>query len=360
MARRETILDLLERLAPDVGKAFEESIRNMRSDVRIGAVESAIAEYMRNPSPDRVQAVIGLLNLDDAYFTPLDRAMRGAYEQGGDWAVDQLVSQARGQGVQISARFNSRNERAERVVRERSSWRITEILDDKREVVRTTLANALERGTAPRTVARDLVGRINRATGRREGGIVGLHSEQAAQAQRVYDILRDDPRAYFVKDRKTGRWKPRYKGTDRRMDATVLKAIREGKPVPVDQARAIVTRYRGRLLQQRGETIARTELLGSLNAAQDEGLQQMIDKGHVAQDAVESVWDAALDGDTREEHRGLDGQRRRQGEPFVSPSGYQLLYPGDTSLGAPAEMVINCRCIRRVSVSFVDNLGPGD
>ena len=355
MARRETILDLLERLAPDVGKAFEESIRNMRSDVRIGAVESAIAEYMRNPSPDRVQRVIGLLNLDDAYFAPLDRALRGAYEQGGDWAIDQLVREARGQGVQISARFNSRNERAERFVRDQSSRLITEVLDDQREAVRAALREGLERGTAPRTAARDIVGRVNRAKAGspREGGILGLHSRDAQAADRALAQLRSgdsaDLRAYLNRKRR-----------DRRFDPVVRKALREGTPVPADRARAMVTRYKARLLEKRGEDIARTELMRSLHAAQDEGIHQLVDDGKAQPGAVKRVWDASGDSATRDSHAAMDGQVRGLDEPFVTGAGHRVMYPGDTSLGAPAEEVINERCILRIDVDFTANLEPGD
>lgn len=43
-------------------------------------------------------------------------------------------------------------------------------------------------------------------------------------------------------------------------------------------------------------------------------------------------------------HAAMDGQRVRVGEPFVTPRGFRLLFPGDVSLGAPADEVINCRC----------------
>lgn len=43
-------------------------------------------------------------------------------------------------------------------------------------------------------------------------------------------------------------------------------------------------------------------------------------------------------------HRAMDGQTVPIGTPFVTPRGYRLLFPGDRSLGAPPDEVINCRC----------------
>ncbi len=53
-------------------------------------------------------------------------------------------------------------------------------------------------------------------------------------------------------------------------------------------------------------------------------------------------WDAAGDKDTRDSHSAMDGQKRGLDEPFTTGDGWQLMHPGDGSLGAPAEEVINC------------------
>lgn len=50
-------------------------------------------------------------------------------------------------------------------------------------------------------------------------------------------------------------------------------------------------------------------------------------------------WISERDEDVRESHQELDGQIRAIGEDFKS----NLRYPGDDR--APAEEVINCRCV---------------
>ena len=53
------------------------------------------------------------------------------------------------------------------------------------------------------------------------------------------------------------------------------------------------------------------------------------------------VWVATLDSRTRHEHRQLDGQKRKIGEPFTV-DGYEIDFPADPK--AEAFLVYNCRC----------------
>lgn len=343
MARRETILDLLDRMAPEVRQAFLDSIANVASDTQLAAIEAAIRR-------GDIAAALAALQLGSAYFAPLDRALRRAYEAGGDWAVAQLLETARRQGAQVRHRFDARNPRAETFLRAQSSRLIVEITEATRESVRAAMTAAAQTGTAPRTLALDIVGRINRATGRREGGIVGLTTQQAQWADNALaEITSGDParmRAYLNRSAR-----------DRRFDRVVARAIREGRPVAAEDARKIVSRYRDGLLRYRGETIARTELLGSLGEAENEGLEQMIDAGRVRRQDIVIEWDAAEDSATRASHRGLDGMSVTQGDAFVSPvTGARMRFPGDRSLGAPASELIQCRCVTRKKIDFIAGL----
>lgn len=54
-------------------------------------------------------------------------------------------------------------------------------------------------------------------------------------------------------------------------------------------------------------------------------------------------WVAVMDDRTRNAHRLAHGQVRRIGEPFFVGGEY-LMFPGDTSLGASAANIANCRC----------------
>nr|WP_232331026.1 MULTISPECIES: phage minor head protein [unclassified Thermoactinomyces] len=88
--------------------------------------------------------------------------------------------------------------------------------------------------------------------------------------------------------------------------------------------------------KERARTIARTEMISAARAGQFYGDKQ---SGIV----VGKEWFAAHQDRTRPWHLEADGQRRPLDEPF-EVNGEKLMFPGDTSLGATADNIVNCRC----------------
>lgn len=70
------------------------------------------------------------------------------------------------------------------------------------------------------------------------------------------------------------------------------------------------------------------------------------------QPVVGRAWSDTNDRLTRHSHRAMNGQKRMFGEPFQTPSGALLNYPGDTSLGAGAEEVVGCRCTKQYRIDM--------
>lgn len=213
---------------------------------------------------------------------------------------------------------------------------------DQREAIRQTLEAGLADGRNPRNVALDLVGRLNRQTGRREGGIVGLTSQQAGYVTNARKQLEALDAGYF--DRRL---------RDKRFDRTVAKAIREEKPLSRADIDRITGRYADRLLAHRGEVMARTESIAALHAGQYEAARQLVDSGKVRADQIVKVWDATGDARTRLTHAAMDGQAVGLNVPFRSPSGALMMHPHDVSLGAPADEIIQCRCFMAIRVKYL-------
>jgi uncharacterized protein with gpF-like domain len=141
---------------------------------------------------------------------------------------------------------------------------------------------------------------------------------------------------------------------DRRFDGIVRKAIKDGKPLSQTDADRITARYSDRMLKHRADTIARTESITALRAGRREGIQQGIEQGAIASDRVKRVWSATLDSRTRRDHAGVDGQSvDGMDAPFTLPDGSRMLYPGDTSLGAPASQTVGCRCYDEYIISWL-------
>ena len=102
-----------------------------------------------------------------------------------------------------------------------------------------------------------------------------------------------------------------------------------------------------RLIQQsmddagkaRAQRIARTETTSAANGGHDAVINNLATEGV----PVLKEWTAIVDGDCRQSHVEMNGQRVKPGEPFiVGPSRSPAPYPGYA--GLPPEERINCRC----------------
>jgi hypothetical protein len=95
-----------------------------------------------------------------------------------------------------------------------------------------------------------------------------------------------------------------------------------------------VDRYRGKLLRQRAETIARTETITGATAGQLEAWRQARAKGFIGFGA-QKQWIVTPDDRLCLRCRAMSGQRRALSDPFLSPDG--VLVQGPT-------LHPNCRC----------------
>jgi hypothetical protein len=242
----------------------------------------------------------------------------------------------------VVIRFDGRNARAERWARYHTGNLIEGILDDTRESIRAIIQDGVERGKSPRATALEIVGRLNRATGRRDGGLIGLTSAQTDAVIRARSELDNLDGNYFTRKRRNATF-----------DRTVSKAIREGKRLSQADVDRITGAYKDRLLAYRGEVIARTETLAALQAGKMEAARQLIESGKVRADQVTKVWRSTGDIRTRDTHMALNGQEARLETPFITTGGAQMLHPHDTTLGAPASETISCRCFMEIRVRYL-------
>jgi len=336
---REDIIRQLDALEPAIRDRFLEAIATLVAAAEVGRLERLIRD-------GRVPDVLAELGLSAAAFSRLVEAIRAAFVAGGEYEARNMPRIPRRTGGSFRLLFNVQNPRAEAWLREQSSRLVTAIIDDQREAIRQVVAEGTRLGRNPRQTALDIVGRIDRQTGRRTGGIVGLTSQQAryvtnARAQ----LLSGDPdqlREYLTRRLR-----------DRRFDGIVRRAIAAEAPVSLKDVERITGRYADRLLRFRGETIARTEALAAFNVARDEAYLQAIDTGSVAPQNVTKTWGSVGDARTRDAHAAMHGQKRAMGEPFRSPTGALLKHPGDASLGAGAADLANCRCAALYRVDFL-------
>lgn len=335
------IRKILAKLEPNARKAFYESIRAIRSSTKLNEVIAYLAA-------GNVEAAVASLNIDKSLLSSLEQAVAEAFWQGGAQALAGLATVANPlDGNRLILGFQGRHVRAEAWLADKSSTLIQGITDSLLTSSRDFMRSALEAGIAPRSIALELVGRIDSVTGRRVGGILGLTEQFTQYTMTAREELLSGNAAklrnYLTRARR-----------DKRFDVIVKASIKTGKPIMATKVNDMIASYNDRLLLLRGQTIARNEMLNSMRAGRREGYQQLIDSGKVRDDQIERKWSANIDARVREDHQEMNGKKiKGLTTSWDLPDGSKVMYPGDRSLGAPGNQTIQCRCYEEFRIAFI-------
>lgn len=329
-------MDPLEKLIPileqSVQRGFFTSVRRWRDSVSYRALVDAL-------KAGDVYAALRALSPIDAHFRPLGAAIEQGYETTGHDVTVEVLRQ-RPVGIRIAPVFDVRAPGADIWLRSHTADLIRQITADQRALIETALAplrsgeDRLMTGETPEKIALDLVGRVNKHTGSREGGILGLTTQQAqwaANYETELDAL--DPKALTRNLR------------DKRFDGTIRKAIASGQPIPEDKRQAMVAAYRNRTLRYRAETISKNEADQVAIEAQQEAWKQAIGRGVVQADQLARYWLTVGDDRVRPTHAAIPGMNKAGvglNEPFQTPKG-PTLQPG-------WQFDAGCRCRVRIRV----------
>lgn len=344
LSPRERFEQLVSSFSPLLRAAFVEAIDDIRSNIVLRRVVERLEK-------GDVNGAIEAMHLDADAFAKLELAIAEAYNAGGAATVENLPRVTDPEGNRVVFRFGVRNPEAEAWLRVHSSTLVTRIVDDQREAIRAALTEGLARGDNPRRTALDVVGRVSRTSNRREGGIIGLTAAQESYVARArQELLSGDAEAmahYLTRGRR-----------DKRFDRAVTKALNDGKPLPRETVDRIVGRYSDRLLDLRGEMLARTETMTSLGKSRDDAIRQQIAAGKIDAADVTKHWRSAGDNRVRHTHRILNGKTAPMDGFFASPSGAMLRYPGDPN--APVSEVSGCRCWMEYKIDYMRKVAERD
>jgi Phage Mu protein F like protein len=336
-----SLQELLDTMEPQIKAAFLEAIADINDETVIKALEEAI-------KTGNVEHALSVLNLDPVVFNGVADAVNDVYKTAAVLTAEAArATKDPGTGARIIFRFDVRSPPAEEWLRVESSKLVVGLSRTAKKTVRAALSDGMAEGQNPRTTALDIVGRVSAQSGRREGGIIGLTPSQYTYVQNArLELQSGDPAMlanYLTRQRR-----------DKRFDVKVRRAIEAGEPLAPDDVTMMIGRYSDRLLQLRGENIARTETLISLHAGQAESISQMIKAGKVEERDVVKIWRTNRDGRERRSHFILHGKRVTFQEPFISPeTGARMMHPGDRSMGALPQDVVNCRCHAEYKIDYV-------
>lgn len=261
------------------------------------------------------QGSAAALDFIDQHVVSIADSINSGFAGFGAREIGNLSSLIGGATVGIS--FDPASPRASAFMEQNKLEFVTNFTRTQRDVTRQALQSALDSGAGVRDAARAFRDSIGLTT--TQWDVVNNYRSllEAGNADALDRALRD-----------------------RRFDPTVDRAIQNDEPLTTEQIDRMVERYRDRFLALRAETIARTETIKVLNVARQEATDQVVEDTGIDPGTVTRTWMATLDARTRDTHAEMDGQTVGLDEPFVSPSGAVLMFPGDPD--APAEEVINC------------------
>jgi len=316
------ILRNIEGLEPRLQRAYLDQIRSVVDAATIAEIERLIEQQDE-------RGVSELLYL--GVFAALMEASRAAYMAG---ATSEKVKPSRPGAKPIE--FDVNQPEAQADIQKGATDLLEEISRNQREAIRAVMQAGISRGQTARETALDIIGRVNAQTGNRSGGVIGLAGNDAQAIVRATEqLMSGDPvqlRQYLTRaDR------------DKRLDGIVQEAIESGNPVSKTDAKRIIGQYADRKLQARAQMIAQSEAHKSYNAGWNRLYAQLLQQD-VPPESVEKIWRSKGDEKVRHSHALLNGQRVQFNQPFQSPKGAQMMFPGDDSLGAGWDELAHCRC----------------
>lgn len=325
ISQQRQIDALLAQYEPLIRKAFTDAIYAARANVNAADLIAALQAH-------DVERAVQLLRIEQGVLFPLDDAVRSAFIAGGQSVVAPT-------GLAGAWGFNGRHLRAESLIREHGAELVQGITDDTLTMARSVITKGLQEGFTPQKVQRELTGTLNQLTGRREGGFLGTTAQQA-------DSIITGRAKLASGDPKLMREYLQLKLRDRRYDAMVKRAIKDGKPVAPADLETIITAHKNKALKYRGEMIAKNETFSAQAAGRDEAYRQMLDRPDVA--AVTKRWQHGLSAIPRLDHLRMDGVVLDFDQKFTMDDGVQMAYPHDPIGGAKHSISCRCVCIYRV------------
>src|SRR5690606_4493772 len=123
-------------------------------------------------------------------FARFEGAILSAYNAGGIATVGSMPSLRDPQGNRVHFTWGVRNLPAEQTMRQHAASLVDDLVGEQLTVARSVLVDGLSRGQNPRQTALGLVGKINRRTGFREGGVLGLTPSSVQTLDKIYAGLR--------------------------------------------------------------------------------------------------------------------------------------------------------------------------
>lgn len=321
-ARIERVIASIEPIFRD---AFREAVRVLQDSRTLEALATLL---------ERGQFEEALAGLDDAAAR-----LGGAAGQGLQRAADD-AARFLSNSLTVRIAFDRQNVLAIQAIESNSLRLIREFSNGQRLATREALTRGISAGLNP----------IDQARLFRDS--IGLTQRQVAAVDNFRRLLSgrgDGAPSREVLERAL---------RDGRFDRTLVRAMREGRPLTQDQVDRMVQRYRERYILYRSNVIARTEALRSAHEGTEMVYQQAISAGELSPQQLQRTWITARDERVRDTHVSLDGVIQPYGVAWVTNDGNSLRFPGDPF--APPQETIQCRCVITTRLLDEEQVAEGE
>lgn len=340
MLKRLSQRELLEQIAadwsPQIRAAWVEAINAITSRI----VLRRIVEKLDRGD---VAGVVRDLGITDGTFAKFENALIQAYHGGGIATVSSMPIVRDPSGGMVQFSWGVRNLAGEQAMRDHAARLVTNIVTEARDGIAAVLTENLARGQSPYDAGRLIAGRVNRVNGQREGGLVGLSRPQMETVARIERAMREGDTAYM-------RDYLGFANRDKRLDRTVLKAIREGRGLAPEEVERVTRLYANKAMKWRGDQLAIHETHMALARSKMDAFQQQIDDGKLDAQDVTKKWRRTVSREPRMDHMMMAGKTVGFNELFTLPDGTRCTGPHDPSL--PAKHTIGCKCAMDISIRF--------
>lgn len=302
-------LERLDRLLADQEKVIRDAVIQFVATIRSKKLVKAITDKIKEGD------IGGAISIMDSHIEKIGNAIPQSITNVGVSTAAEL--QGLVSALPIAILFDPTHGRAAAMIRRARLEFISDFTTKQRAATRAAMATGFQEGLGYQAMARRFV------------GSVGLTPYQLGVVENYRNLLASGSKEALHRELR-----------DRRFDRT----LERGKPLTEEQITRMTDRYRDNMIASRADTIARTEGLNATSIAREEAARQMAEQAGVPVDSVIGTWNTTRDERRRAWHATMQGQKRKLGQPFVDGLGNNLMYPGDQS--APAETVINCRCVK--------------
>lgn len=331
---RELLAQIRERLKAEAAQAFVDAIESMAGAIDLKALNSLI-------EAGRIDEAVRMVTDLRAVLFPFNDVVRNAYVQGGLFAAS-AVPLLRNplNGNRFAFVFDGHHARAVAWAQDQAAKLITNIQEDARAVAKSVIVEGLQDARPVASIGRDLVGRLNQVTRKREGGIIGLTSPQTDLAMKTRAGLYSGEKS-AIRHYKT------LQSRDKRFDAWADAAL-DGKKLSRDQIEAMLDGQKSKMLRQRGETVSRNEIFSAQAAGQHEGWAQLRESGAVKATDIQKRWQHNHNNPLRKDHLALNGTVVTFDQPFVLADGTRMQHDHDQAGGPKQNLGCHCTTFYRL------------